>query len=304
MMARAAWTSRRSDPSTQLLLLFSGAVRRPTPYKYGQCCALLSLDLRISLLHSGGCTPPPRRATAITSRTCAAAAAAACAAALDICTAPDVACVTRPTPHSLRISTTNSMLAARPPTAAGSSSSRTSARRAVPAAALPRLRQRLSVACAAAPDRLAKDRLSKGTGLLEWTSRLVPQGALVTGARWLLALARDTQLSKHPQQHAHQHWQLLFLMPHRPAVPPPPPACRAVFPLAPGAKTGWRLAWETMVKELAPQDRSGAYARPAYAFDGQLGSPQFPVRPYARLLFGGRLLCWPTLQGPAVCMTA
>lgn len=44
-----------------------------------------------------------------------------------------------------------------------------------------------------------------------------------------------------------------------------------------GAKTGWRLAWETMVRELAPQDQTGSYSRPKYAFDEQIGSPRFPV---------------------------
>eukprot|EP00882_Tetradesmus_deserticola_P027826 GHRQ01030955.1.p2 GENE.GHRQ01030955.1~~GHRQ01030955.1.p2 ORF type:complete len:126 (-),score=20.59 GHRQ01030955.1:303-680(-) len=45
-----------------------------------------------------------------------------------------------------------------------------------------------------------------------------------------------------------------------------------------GAKTGWRLAWETMVRELAPQDNSGSYTRPANAFNERIGSPRFPVR--------------------------
>lgn len=45
-----------------------------------------------------------------------------------------------------------------------------------------------------------------------------------------------------------------------------------------GAKTGWRLAWETMVRELAPQDRSGSYTRPANAFNERIGAPGFPVR--------------------------
>jgi hypothetical protein len=45
-----------------------------------------------------------------------------------------------------------------------------------------------------------------------------------------------------------------------------------------GAKTGWRLAWETMVRELAPQDSSGSYTRPANAFNERIGAPGFPVR--------------------------
>jgi hypothetical protein len=47
---------------------------------------------------------------------------------------------------------------------------------------------------------------------------------------------------------------------------------------AAGAKTGWRLAWETMVRELAPQDSSGSYTRPANAFNERIGSPGFSVR--------------------------
>ncbi|KAK9805972.1 hypothetical protein WJX73_010019 [Symbiochloris irregularis] len=41
--------------------------------------------------------------------------------------------------------------------------------------------------------------------------------------------------------------------------------------LVKGAKGGWRLAWQTMMKELAPQTADGAYARPSYQFNsGQL----------------------------------
>jgi hypothetical protein len=51
-----------------------------------------------------------------------------------------------------------------------------------------------------------------------------------------------------------------------------------------GAKTGWNLAWQTMVKELAPQDKTGSYNRPGYAFDNKIGSPQFPVSDAGREL--------------------
>lgn len=58
----------------------------------------------------------------------------------------------------------------------------------------------------------------------------------------------------------------------------------------PGAKAGWNLAWQTMVKELAPQDKGGSYNRPGYAFDNRIGgSPQFPVSGLAWWLFRG---CW------------
>lgn len=55
------------------------------------------------------------------------------------------------------------------------------------------------------------------------------------------------------------------------------PLLTAHFPS--GAKAGWNLAWQTMVKELAPQDKTGSYNRPGYAFDNKIGSPQFPVSP-------------------------
>lgn len=33
-----------------------------------------------------------------------------------------------------------------------------------------------------------------------------------------------------------------------------------------------------MVRELAPQSKSGAYVRPKYTFDGRIGDTSFPVR--------------------------
>ena len=36
--------------------------------------------------------------------------------------------------------------------------------------------------------------------------------------------------------------------------------------LVKGAKTAWRQAWLTLMKELAPQTPDGAYARPSYKF--------------------------------------
>jgi hypothetical protein len=108
------------------------------------------------------------------------------------------------------------------PSAVGSGASRSAA-----AAAQQQQRQwraRRSVSVCAGGGGPAK-RVDKGFSLLEWTSALVPQGALVTGA-----------------------------------------------------KTGWRLGWQTMVRELAPQDSGGAYTRPQYSFGGVLGSAEFPVR--------------------------
>ena len=45
-----------------------------------------------------------------------------------------------------------------------------------------------------------------------------------------------------------------------------------------GVKAGWRLAWQVMVKELAPQDKSGAYVRQSYTFTSKIGDKEFPVR--------------------------
>ena len=44
--------------------------------------------------------------------------------------------------------------------------------------------------------------------------------------------------------------------------------------LVTGVKAGWREAWRAMMQELAPQSRSGAYERPASAFDGRLSDPR------------------------------
>lgn len=92
---------------------------------------------------------------------------------------------------------------------------------------------------AAVTVRCQQQQVNKGFSVLEWTSKLVPQGALVTGA-----------------------------------------------------KTGWRLAWETMVRELAPQDRSGSYTRPANAFNERIGAPGFPVESGRYHLYVGNACPW------------
>ncbi len=66
----------------------------------------------------------------------------------------------------------------------------------------------------------------------------------------------------------------------------------AVLPqgkLVAGVKEGWRLAWQTMVRELAPQSKDGAYTRPSYAFGGKLDTPQFPVSTCTNLRVRGRV---------------
>lgn len=65
--------------------------------------------------------------------------------------------------------------------------------------------------------------------------------------------------------------------PHNTPLPPPQRTT--------GAKTGWRLAWQAMVRELAPQDAKGGYSRPRYAFDGRLGTAEFPVSFFVVVVF-------------------
>lgn len=81
--------------------------------------------------------------------------------------------------------------------------------------------------------------VDKGLSLLEWTTKLVPQGAVVGGV-----------------------------------------------------KQAWRLAWQTMVKELAPQSKSGAYVRPAYTFMSSVGDPDFPVESGRYHVYVGNACPW------------
>ncbi|CAL5225669.1 g8532 [Coccomyxa viridis] len=62
--------------------------------------------------------------------------------------------------------------------------------------------------------------------------------------------------------------------------------------LVKGAKYGWRLAWETMMKELAPQTKDGSYARPTYNLKGVVGSPEFPVESGRYHLYVGNACPW------------
>lgn len=47
-----------------------------------------------------------------------------------------------------------------------------------------------------------------------------------------------------------------------------------------GVKSGWRFAWQTMMKELAPQTADGSYSRPSYDFQAKIGDADFPVSLY------------------------
>jgi hypothetical protein len=100
--------------------------------------------------------------------------------------------------------------------------------------------------------------VNKGLGILEWTGKLVPQGALVTGAR--------------TRRHLCPPWRCMSLrLPaHTPVFPP--------LPAFAGAKTCWMLSWQALMRELAPQSKDGSYQRPGYNFTGAIGEGPFPVR--------------------------
>eukprot|EP00277_Geminigera_cryophila_P038194 CAMPEP_0173103842 /NCGR_PEP_ID=MMETSP1102-20130122/38699_1 /TAXON_ID=49646 /ORGANISM="Geminigera sp., Strain Caron Lab Isolate" /LENGTH=223 /DNA_ID=CAMNT_0013998871 /DNA_START=41 /DNA_END=709 /DNA_ORIENTATION=+ len=62
--------------------------------------------------------------------------------------------------------------------------------------------------------------------------------------------------------------------------------------LVKGVKTGWRLAWTTLMKELAPQSKDGDYVRPSYSFTGEIGTPTFPDEPARFHLYAGKACPW------------
>ncbi|EFJ52988.1 hypothetical protein VOLCADRAFT_102607 [Volvox carteri f. nagariensis] len=67
-----------------------------------------------------------------------------------------------------------------------------------------------------------------------------------------------------------------------------------------GVKQGWRLAWQVMMQELAPQTRRGQYSRPQYAFSGRIGDGTLFPRDVAVLLYPARQvydICQPGFRG-------
>ena len=62
--------------------------------------------------------------------------------------------------------------------------------------------------------------------------------------------------------------------------------------LVKGVKAGWRLAWQALVTELAPQDRLGTYQRPDYTFQQQIGGPGLPLEPGRYHLYVGNACPW------------
>lgn len=58
------------------------------------------------------------------------------------------------------------------------------------------------------------------------------------------------------------------------------------------AKYAWRQAWLTLMKELAPQNKSGGYSRPTYTFQNPIGSPEFPEESGRYVLYLGNPCPW------------
>lgn len=59
------------------------------------------------------------------------------------------------------------------------------------------------------------------------------------------------------------------------------------------AKEGWKFAWQRMMAELAPQDKTGSYSRPSYGFGGKIGVDQeFPDEPGRYHLYVGNPCPW------------
>ena len=65
-----------------------------------------------------------------------------------------------------------------------------------------------------------------------------------------------------------------------------------------GAKNGWKLAWKTMMKELAPQTADGSYSRPSYDFQARIGDANFPVSQASQWPYLCLLLALVDLQRP------
>ena len=62
--------------------------------------------------------------------------------------------------------------------------------------------------------------------------------------------------------------------------------------LVKGVKTAWRLAWTTLMRELAPQSKDGDYVRPSYGFTGEIGTEAFPEEPNRYHLYAGAACPW------------
>jgi len=58
------------------------------------------------------------------------------------------------------------------------------------------------------------------------------------------------------------------------------------------AKAGWKFIWNKMMVELAPQDKSGSYTRPTYAFKNKIGDNNFPDEAGRYHLYVGNPCPW------------
>lgn len=63
-------------------------------------------------------------------------------------------------------------------------------------------------------------------------------------------------------------------------------------PLVKAAKFSWKQIWLVFMNELAPQSKDGAYTRPGYAFNGRLGTFEFPVEAGRYVLYLGNPCPW------------
>lgn len=63
-------------------------------------------------------------------------------------------------------------------------------------------------------------------------------------------------------------------------------------PLVQAAKFSWKQIWLVFMNELAPQSKDGAYKRPGYAFNGRVGSFEFPVEAGRYVLYLGNPCPW------------
>lgn len=62
--------------------------------------------------------------------------------------------------------------------------------------------------------------------------------------------------------------------------------------LVKGVKFAWRSAWSFLVRELAPQDKTGMYVRPKYAFSHPMPSADFPLERGRYVLYVGNACPW------------
>mmetsp|Transcript_5211 Transcript_5211/g.13129 ORF Transcript_5211/g.13129 Transcript_5211/m.13129 type:complete len:401 (+) Transcript_5211:34-1236(+) len=65
--------------------------------------------------------------------------------------------------------------------------------------------------------------------------------------------------------------------------------------LVTGVKTGWKFAWTTLMRELAPQSEDGSYVRPKYTFQQTISSDpgaKFPDEAGRYHLYAGKACPW------------